>query len=106
MRLDIEHRPRQIVDYKDGKKALTHWERIRVTTTEKERFTYVRFFPHTGRTHQLRVHAAMGLGHPIVSDNLYGREREGVRLMLHAESITFTHPRSGERVTFTSPCPF
>ena len=106
MRLDIEHRPRQIVDYKDGKKALTHWERIRVTTTEKERFTYVRFFPHTGRTHQLRVHAAMGLGHPIVSDNLYGREREGVRLMLHAESITFTHPGSGERVTFTSPCPF
>ena len=106
IRLDVDHRPRQIVDYEQGKPALTRWERIRVTTNDSGRYTFVRFFPHTGRTHQLRVHAASGMGHPIVGDNLYGNWKEGQRLMLHAESITFTHPRTGERVTFTSPIPF
>ena len=106
MRLDVEHRPRQIVDFEQGKKALTHWERIRVITTPTERFTLVRFFPHTGRTHQLRVHASYGLGHPIVGDNLYGHQKEGERLMLHAETISFRHPRTGEMVEFTSPSPF
>lgn len=106
IRLDTDHRPMQIVDFENGKSAFTHWERIRVKTTPTERFTLVRFFPHTGRTHQLRVHAASGLKHPIVGDNLYGREREGGRLMLHAESIVFNHPRSGERMEFTSPLPF
>ena len=106
MRLDVEHRPRQIVDFENGKKALTHWERIRVITTPTKRFTLVRFYPHTGRTHQLRVHASFGLGHPIVGDNLYGHQEEGERLMLHAESITFKHPKTDEVMEFTSPAPF
>ena len=106
MRLDVDHRPRQIVDFEMGKRALTHWERIRVITTPTERFTLVRFYPHTGRTHQLRVHASFGLKHPIVGDNLYGHQKEGERLMLHAESIVFNHPKSGERMEFSSPCPF
>ena len=57
-------------------------------------------------THQLRVHAAhpLGLGAPIVGDRLYGHE--GPRLLLHAEALTFTHPGTGERVTFTRPAPF
>ena len=106
IRLDVDHRPRQIVDWEHGKKAVTHWERIRVITTPEERFTLVRFYPHTGRTHQLRVHAAEGLKHPIVGDNLYGHQRNGERLMLHAESIKFRHPKTKEEVEFTSPSPF
>lgn len=102
MRLDVDHRPMQIVDLEQGKPAFTHWERIAVNTTEEGRFTRVRFFPHTGRTHQLRVHAASGLLHPIKGDNLYGHQEEGERLALHAETITFRHPRTGEEMTFTS----
>ena len=66
----------------------------------------VRFFPKTGRTHQLRVHAAspLGLGRPIKGDALYGSPLKS-RLMLHAESITFTHPQSGLKVTFTTRLP-
>ena len=68
--------------------------------------TRVAFFPLTGRTHQLRVHAAhpLGLGAPIVGDRLYGHE--GPRLMLHAEVLTLTHPVTGERLVFESPAPF
>ena len=106
MRLDTDHRPRQIVDWEMGKRAITHWERIKVITTPEERFTLVRFFPHTGRTHQLRVHASEGLRHPIVGDNLYGHQKEGERLMLHAESIVFRHPKTNEEMEFISPCPF
>ncbi len=64
------------------------------------------FFPRTGRTHQLRVHAAhaQGLGAPIVGDRLYGAPAE--RLMLHAEALTFEHPARGERVTFRASEPF
>ena len=89
IRLDVDHRPRQIVDWEHGKKAVTHWERIRVITTPEERFTLVRFYPHTGRTHQL-----------------YGHQRDGERLMLHSESIKFRHPKTKEEVVFTSPSPF
>ena len=66
------------------------------------------FVPLTGRTHQLRLHAAhpLGLGCPIVGDSLYGRGRPGDRLMLHAAALGFTHPASGQRMGFTSPPPF
>ena len=102
MRLDVDNRPHQIVDFELGKKALTHWERVDIEKRDGRFCTRVRFYPHTGRTHQLRVHAASGLGHPIVGDNLYGTQREGERLYLHASSITFTHPGTGERMTITS----
>ena len=70
----------------------------------------VRFTPHTGRTHQLRVHAAHpdGLDAPIVGDRLYGRTApdEDERLQLHAERLAFVHPVSGAKVVVEQPAPF
>lgn len=106
IRLDVDRRPYQIVDHENGKKAVTRWQRIRVEILDGRQVTRIRFTPLTGRTHQIRVHAASGLGHPIVGDRLYGTRKEGERLCLHAESLSFDHPESGERVTFSSPCPF
>ncbi|HLL51993.1 MAG TPA: RluA family pseudouridine synthase, partial [Myxococcaceae bacterium] len=102
MRVDLDDRPRQIHDPVHGKPAVTQW---RVLGRSGSR-TRVAFFPLTGRTHQLRVHAAhrLGLGAPIVGDRLYGRE-EG-RLQLHAEALSFRHPRTGEPVSFERPAPF
>lgn len=98
LRPDLDSRPRQMVDYKSGKEALTHY---RVIGRESGR-TRVAFCPVTGRTHQLRVHAAhvAGLGVPIVGDLLYGTPAK--RLCLHASSISFNHPVTGQRLTFTS----
>ena len=61
----------------------------------------------TGRTHQIRVHMA-SIGHPVLGDPLYGHKRmpDAPRLMLHAYSLEFTHPATGERMRFTAPCPF
>ncbi|MCF0159895.1 MAG: RluA family pseudouridine synthase, partial [Bacteroidaceae bacterium] len=91
-------RPRQMVSATYGKRAITHYL-IEGRTSEGR--IRVRFIPQTGRTHQLRVHAAHpdGLGCPIVGDNLYGKPAD--RLYLHAEKITFYHPISGEKTTFT-----
>jgi len=88
LRLDIENRPYQMVCYEHGKHCRTRWEVIQ----RNERTTQVYFYPLTGRTHQLRVHAAHrhGLGMPIVGDDLYGLKKD--RLHLHAESLTFEHP--------------
>lgn len=89
---DYMNRPLQCVDYETGKPALT---RFRITGVENGA-TCIDFYPVTGRTHQLRVHSAHkdGLGVPIAGDLLYGRVAK--RLMLHACSIKFTHPREGE----------
>ncbi|WP_224362136.1 RluA family pseudouridine synthase [Hyalangium versicolor] len=102
MRVDLHDRPRQIHDPVHGKPAVTEWH---VLARRGER-TRVAFFPLTGRTHQLRVHAAhpLGLGTPIVGDRLYGRDAD--RLHLHAESLSFRHPHTGQRVTFERPAPF
>ena len=105
IRLDTDNRPRQIADHVNGKKAVTVWKRLGVEVIDGIKYTRVRFFPETGRTHQLRVHSA-SIGHPIKGDRLYGTRKEGERLALHASSITFPHPRTGETVTFTSTCPF
>jgi tRNA pseudouridine32 synthase / 23S rRNA pseudouridine746 synthase len=96
LRVDLDDRPRQLVCFDYGKPALTHFE----TIDTKRRQTKVYFYPVTGRTHQLRVHAAhpQGLNTPIVGDDLYGTK--GNRLHLHAESITFRHPVSKEIITF------
>lgn len=101
IRLDVDNRPYQIVDFEQGKAAKTRWERTGIVKYKGEAATRVRFYPETGRTHQLRVHAASGLKHPIIGDRLYGHNRYNERLTLHAESITFIHPRSGEEMTFT-----
>lgn len=111
LRTDVEDRPRQIYDPVHGKLAITHWhvlERGAGTTR-------VALFPHTGRTHQLRVHAAhpLGLAAPIRGDRLYGRaapeRRNGEpepRLLLHAERLAFVHPTTGRRLELVAPAPF
>jgi tRNA pseudouridine32 synthase/23S rRNA pseudouridine746 synthase len=97
LRGDLHNRPNQIVCFEHGKPAQTHWEVIE----RKDNKTLVYFYPITGRTHQLRVHAAhsLGLNTPIVGDDLYGTKAD--RLHLHAERITFVHPISKEIITFT-----
>lgn len=98
--LDYYERPCQMVDYKDGKKAVTEYEVVEIFPDGE---IEVLFRPHTGRTHQLRVHAAHpdGLGHPIKGDHLYGAP-DGGRLYLHAESLSFTHPVTGKHLEFQS----
>jgi 23S rRNA pseudouridine1911/1915/1917 synthase len=69
--------------------------------------TLLEIRPVTGRTHQIRVHMAAA-GHPIVGDPMYGRKkepREFPRLFLHAHTLSFIHPGTGERLTFASPLP-
>lgn len=102
LRVDRDDRPRQIHDPLLGKPAHTDW---RVLTRTSQR-TRVELRPHTGRTHQLRVHAAhpQGLAAAIVGDRLYGHP--GERLLLHAESLTLTHPATGEVLSFVRPAPF
>ena len=92
---DWNNRPRQLVCYEQGKSAKTKWKVISRTQEN----TRIHFYPITGRTHQLRVHAAhtLGLNRPIVGDDLYGTK--GERLLLHAEWIEFTHPISKERMS-------
>lgn len=102
-RLDVEHRPRQIYDELYGKTGTTQWERLSVEhLADGTPATRLLFTPLTGRTHQLRVHSAheKGLGHPILGDRLYGTERPGQRLALHACALLFDHPQSGERLEF------
>jgi tRNA pseudouridine32 synthase/23S rRNA pseudouridine746 synthase len=102
IRVDLDDRPRQIHDPIHGKPAVTEWS---VLSRESGR-TRVALIPRTGRTHQLRVHAAhpKGLAAPIVGDRLYGQPAE--RLMLHAEALAFAHPHTGERVELVRPAPF
>ena len=96
LRPDPMDRPRQVVDHENGKEAVTEYE---ILGTEGGH-TLVALYPHTGRTHQLRVHCAHveGLGCPILGDALYGTPAD--RLYLHAERLTFTHPVTGESVQF------
>ena len=105
LRVDLDDRPRQIVDPVHGKLALTEW----TVLSRGERDTRVALVPRTGRTHQLRVHCAhaLGLAAPIVGDRLYGRAPTvGDRLMLHAEALAFVHPRTGVRVALELAAPF
>ena len=96
--LDYYDRPRQMVDYEHGKLAVTEYE---VLEQLPDGEIDIRFTPKTGRTHQLRVHAAhaAGLGRPIKGDRLYGSP-DGGRLWLHAETLAFRHPVSGEKMYF------
>ena len=101
LRPNPDDRPRQMVDFEHGKSAVTRYSVIE----KKRNRTLVNFFPETGRTHQLRVHAAhqQGLGCPIVGDNLYGSPAE--RLMLHAAEIEFTHPVTREKIKIVAEAP-
>ena len=104
---DHDERPRQKVDFVQGKAAFTEYE---TASMNPDGSTDILLYPHTGRTHQLRVHCAhtLGLASPIVGDLLYGSYSinmtppEFNRLCLHALSITFRHPLTGNEMTFTS----
>ena len=103
---DYENRPRQRVDFAGGKEAVTHYNVLKVVEHDGGQCALVRFEPVTGRTHQLRVHAAYkdGLNLPIVGDTLYGRWAS--RLMLHAATLRFIHPVSGEEMVLDCKCGF
>ena len=102
LRVDLEDRPRQLVCYEHGSKAVTHFNVIEKSNNR----TRIQFYPITGRTHQLRVHSAhsLGLKAPIVGDDLYGIPAD--RLHLHAEFLSFTHPVTKKTMKFKAPVPF
>ena len=102
LRVDLENRPYQMVCYEHGKPAHTKYEVIEVRNGK----TLVHFYPITGRTHQLRVHAShkKGLNTPILGDILYGKRDE--RLYLHAEKISFLHPIENKEMSFSIEAKF
>ncbi len=97
LRPDVDDRPRQRVDHEHGRPAVTRYRVLE----RNDGMTRISLEPLTGRTHQLRVHAShpLGLNCPIMGDRLYGRT--ATRLMLHARSITFVHPATGETLSLT-----
>jgi tRNA pseudouridine32 synthase/23S rRNA pseudouridine746 synthase len=101
---DWPKRPKQMVDYENGKSALTYYE----VKSKGSYSSLIKLMPHTGRSHQLRVHM-LHIGHVILGDRLYA-EGDALtasnRLLLHAQDIAFCHPLSGERVAFHSPHTF
>lgn len=103
---DYLDRPRQHIDFDEGKEAVTDYEFI----SASEGRSRIMFHPLTGRTHQLRVHAAseLGLRMPIAGDRLYGKNggTDSPRLLLHAQKIEFTFPIDKQTYCFESPLPF
>ncbi|PHQ68807.1 MAG: RNA pseudouridine synthase [Sneathiella sp.] len=100
---DWPNRPRQKVCFESGKPSLTHWRRLRFM----DGVTEVELTPVTGRSHQLRVHMAE-IGHPILGDPLYAPPEivaMAERLQLHATTLAFTHPVTGDDLSFTVPSP-
>lgn len=96
-------RPRQMVHTEHGKPAITDYQVLERLDGKRTR---IAFYPRTGRTHQLRIHAAhpLGLHCPIIGDELYGEKAD--RLYLHAEYLEFTHPITGETVRITKEAEF
>ena len=97
-------RPRQMVDFENGKLAVTEYNVVSVYAGHAR----IVFKPQTGRTHQLRVHSAhkLGLESPISGDELYGNPDSAPRLCLHASKLVFRHPVSDKEIEIVSPCPF
>ena len=91
---DYLERPCQMVDFENGKRAITEWRVVEANGRE----VTMQLLPHTGRTHQLRVHCAspLGLNAPIKGDPLYGSKSD--RLHLYAEYLEFVHPADGRRM--------
>jgi tRNA pseudouridine32 synthase/23S rRNA pseudouridine746 synthase len=104
LRYDPATKPRHVVDAAEGQSALTLWQVI----SRHAEFTRVSLIPHTGRTHQLRVHM-QALGHPLLGDTLYAPAEAcpaDSRLCLHAETLGFVHPVHGGHLRFQCPAPF
>lgn len=108
MKPDWERRPYQVVDHERGREAITGWRVLGVELRDGVECARLELRPRTGRTHQLRVHAAVGLGLPILGDRLYGDADSAERLMLHAASLEFFEPiRDGaRRIRVEAPIPF
>ena len=102
IRVDLDERPKQLVCFEFGKPAKTHFQVL----NRKNNTTRVLFSPLTGRTHQLRVHAAhqLGLGCPIIGDDLYGKKSK--RLFLHAQELIFVHPITKKKQKIYCEAPF
>ncbi|MEY5001608.1 MAG: hypothetical protein RLZZ211_1644 [Bacteroidota bacterium] len=102
LRVDLEDRPRQLVCYEHGSFAHTKYKVLDIQNNE----TRIALYPQTGRTHQLRVHAAhhLGLNCPIKGDDLYGQKAN--RLHLHAAKLGFFHPQSNEWMELNCPAEF
>lgn len=103
--VDWPNRPRQKVDFQEGKPSLTRFRRLTVDAAADS--SRVELEPVTGRTHQLRVHMA-AIGHPILGDELYAglAQERAERLLLHASRLEFRHPITDEALRFESPPPF
>ncbi len=100
---DPTNRQRMAVVLEGGKPAVTHFE----VKERFDRYTYIRVALETGRTHQIRVHMKY-IGHPVLGDPLYGPpDREfGIKeQVLHAQTLHFTHPRTGQELTLQAPLP-
>ncbi len=121
MRPDVDRRPLQIIDWTHGREAVTRWRVMKREPGDPnadgggEPRTRIHFEPITGRTHQLRLHAAYarapggkgGLGCPIVGDTLYGDgAKSGPRLLLHAKFLAFIDPENRRPERCESPVPF
>jgi len=103
---DWPNRPRQQVDAVRGKPSLTRYRVLDIDAARNT--TRLELEPVTGRAHQLRVHL-LAIGHPILGDALYGSaevQAAAPRLLLHASSLRFAHPASGESMCFDLPPPF
>jgi tRNA pseudouridine32 synthase/23S rRNA pseudouridine746 synthase len=108
MRGDPANRPRQVIDYVDGKHAQTQWHLLGYEhTASGAEVSRLQLCPVTGRTHQLRVHC-MALGHPVVGDQLYSSTGPGEaeRMMLHAERLGFLHPARDTEMCLVAACEF
>ena len=103
-RLDPDNRPYQVYDPINGKPGVTRWRKLGV----ENGCTRIEYMPHTGRTHQLRLHSSheKGLGFPIVGDRLYGTGTGPGQLKLHASLLRFRHPGTREPLEFRSAPPF
>ncbi len=103
---DWPNRPKQKICYETGKKAITEWQVL--SRDLKKQTTRLKLKPITGRSHQLRLHC-FELGHPILGCHLYsanGSEQKANRLLLHAEQLSLTDPKSGQTITANAVCSF
>lgn len=97
------HRKKMAVTDRNAKPAVTHY----MVLAEYTGYSHIRVQLETGRTHQIRVHMA-SLGHPVAGDSVYGGSKQPLELQgqcLHAKTVGFVHPRTGEYLEFTSPLP-
>ena len=103
---DWLNRPKQKVCHQQGRKSLTYFQPI--TYNKENNSTRVLLHPKTGRSHQIRVHM-MAIGHAILGDEFYADAstfEKSARLLLHAQSLTLSHPTTGQKLSISSEAPF